>query len=186
VAGSNPHSTSRAARRASRSRRRRRASAVSIPDPRAVGREHTARPWTPPTAISSGVSAECARARSERDAIRTSKARRAECGAHRRTVEWPAREGARGCGGGRSGRSKRPAPQATGSQRVSPRRPPKYPRATDRATNSTCSRPKARREREGYRAVRSVSAVIDRQNSAMSVAALSTSTSDTISFGECM
>ena len=41
------------------------------------------------------------------------------------------REGARGCGGGRSGRSKRPAPQATGSQRVSPRRPPEYLRASD-------------------------------------------------------
>ena len=38
----------------------------------------------------------------------------------------------------------------------------------------------------GYRAVKSVSGVMARQNSAMSVAALSTSMSDTISLGECM
>src|SRR5215218_9785478 len=46
------------------------------------------------------------------------------------------------------GRSKRPAPQAPGSQRVSPPRPPEYPRASDPRDNTERIGERARKRRE--------------------------------------
>jgi hypothetical protein len=97
--------------------------------------------------------------------------------------------GAGGCGGGATGRSKRLGAVCRGSQRATRRRRRNTHPRPHRTLKPGMHDPDARclnAPRANQRAVRSVSLVIARQNSAIRVAVLSTSTSETISFGECM